>query len=244
MKTTRSWEGFLPKKAVVMARKKSTSTKKPEAIQALDTTPVSAQVPAAKKAKTSKNDPETLLQEVGKDLEGCPRCKLCKGRTNIVLGEGNPSAKIVFVGEAPGEQEDLSGRPFVGRAGQLLEKMIEAMGIKRSDIFICNVVKCRPPDNRNPEPDEIEACSPYLFRQLDAIQPKVVIALGKFAAQTLLKTETPISQIRGKFFPYRGAKLIPTFHPAYLLRNPPAKKEVWEDLQLVMKELGMKPAKK
>jgi len=229
MKTTRSWEGFLPKKAVVMARKSAK--------------------PAAKKLKEKSNsiaptdDSEKLLQMVAKELVGCPSCKLCKTRTNIVVGEGSPKAKLVFVGEAPGEQEDLEARPFVGRSGQLLEKMIEAMGIKRSDVFICNVVKCRPPENRNPDPEEIEACSPFLFRQLDALKPEVIVALGKFAAQTLLQTETPISQIRGKFFPYRGAKLIPTFHPAYLLRNPPAKKEVWEDLQLVMKEMGMKPPK-
>ncbi len=184
------------------------------------------------------------LEKISADLlagpNGCVRCKLCSGRTKIVVGEGNPRAKLVFVGEAPGEQEDLQGKPFIGRAGQLLEKMIEAMGLSRADVFICNVVKCRPPGNRNPEPDEIAACEPFLFRQLDVLQPQVVVALGKFAAQTLLRTEVRISDLRGRFHPYRGgAKLMPTFHPAYLLRNPPSKKEAWDDLKQVMKELGL-----
>lgn len=170
---------------------------------------------------------------------GCRDCKLCGTRTNLVIGEGNPKARLVFVGEGPGEQEDLKGRPFIGRAGQLLDKMIEAMGLKREDVYICNVVKCRPPENRNPEPDEIAACSPYLHRQLDAIKPEVIVALGKFAAQTLLETEEKISDLRGRLHDYRGFKFVPTFHPAYLLRNPPAKREAWEDLQLVMKELGL-----
>lgn len=171
--------------------------------------------------------------------KGCEGCKLCSTRTQIVVGEGNPRARLVFVGEGPGEQEDLQGRPFVGRAGQLLEKMINAMGLKREDVFICNVVKCRPPGNRNPEPDEIAACSGFLHRQLDAIKPEIIVALGKFAAQTLLQTDERITQLRGHFRTYRGVKLMPTLHPAYLLRNPPAKREAWEDLKLVMKELGL-----
>jgi DNA polymerase len=176
---------------------------------------------------------------------GCPRCKLCQSRKNLVVGEGNPNAELVFVGEGPGEQEDLQGRPFVGKAGQLLDRMIQAMGLQREQVYICNVVKCRPPGNRNPEPDEIAACSPFLARQLDVIRPKVVVALGKFAAQTLLQTETPISKLRGNFFPYRnGAKLMPTFHPAYLLRNPESKREAWEDLQQVATELGIKIPKR
>lgn len=189
-----------------------------------------------------KSDSFSAIQSdlgIGKDL--CSRCKLCKqGRTNVVFGEGNPQADLVFVGEGPGEQEDLQGRPFVGRAGQLLTKMIEAMGLRREDVFIANVVKCRPPNNRNPEPDEIEACSPFLFRQLDLIRPKVVVTLGKFSAHTLLKTEERIGLLRGRFFEYRGAKLMPTWHPAYLLRNPSAKKDTWEDLKKVAKEMGIK----
>jgi len=172
------------------------------------------------------------------ELGECARCKLAKGRHNLVFGVGNPKAELVFVGEGPGEDEDLQGEPFVGRAGQLLTKMIEAMGFARSDVYIANVVKCRPPGNRNPEPDEIEACEPYLRAQLAAIRPKVIVALGKFAAQTLLRDGTPISKLRGRWFAYEGVRLMPTFHPAYLLRSPDEKKKAWEDLQLVMKELG------
>lgn len=189
---------------------------------------------------------KTVVSKVATGLPApdCKLCKLCKGRTQLVIGEGNLKAKLVIVGEAPGEQEDLSGRPFVGRAGQLLDKMLDAIGLSRQDVYICNVVKCRPPDNRNPEPDEIEACSPFLFHQIDSIQPTVIMALGKFSAQTLLKSETRISELRGKFFEYRGAKLIPTFHPAYLLRNPAAKKEAWDDLKAVAKEMGLKIPRK
>lgn len=206
----------LPKKAIVMAKKKA---------------------PAKAAFVEQPSKLSNSLSNIQSDLENCKRCKLCKGRQNIVFGDGNPKAELMFVGEGPGEQEDIQGRPFVGRAGQLLEKMIEAMGMKRSDVFIANVVKCRPPENRNPEPDEIASCSPFLFRQIDTIKPKVIVALGKFAAQTLLQTEERISEIRGKPVPYRGSKLIPTFHPAYLLRNPSSKKETWEDLKTAMKEL-------
>ncbi|HUP58728.1 MAG TPA: uracil-DNA glycosylase, partial [Bdellovibrionota bacterium] len=168
----------------------------------------------------------------------------------IVIGEGNPRARLVFVGEGPGEQEDIQGRPFVGKAGQLLDRMIEAMGLKRSDVFILNVVKCRPPGNRNPEPDEIASCEPFLYRQLDAIRPEVIVALGKFAAQTLLKTEERISSLRGRFHAIprsghiSGAKLMPTFHPAYLLRNPASKREAWDDLKKVAQELRLEIPKK
>jgi DNA polymerase len=148
------------------------------------------------------------------------------------------------VGEGPGENEDLQGRPFVGKAGQLLDKMIEAMGLSREQVYIANVVKCRPPGNRDPEPDEVSACSPFLHRQVAAIQPKIIVALGKFAAQTLLGTETPITRLRGEFQTYRGVKLMPTFHPSYLLRNPSSKKEAWADLQSVAKELGIELPKK
>ena len=164
----------------------------------------------------------------------CMRCKLCNlGRSQTVFGVGNPKARLMFVGEAPGEDEDKKGEPFVGRAGQLLTKIIEAIGLTRDQVYIANVIKCRPPGNRNPETDEVATCEPFLFRQIDVIQPKVIVPLGKFAAQCLLKTMDPITRLRGRRFDYRGAVLIPTFHPAYLLRNPSAKREVWEDMKQV-----------
>jgi uracil-DNA glycosylase len=175
-----------------------------------------------------------IRQEIGE----CTRCKLARGRHRLVFGVGNPSAELVFVGEGPGEDEDRQGEPFVGRAGQLLTRMIEAMGYARGDVYIANVVKCRPPGNRNPDPDEIEACEPFLRAQLAALRPRVIVALGKFAAQTLLRESTPISRLRGRWAAYQGVKLMPTFHPAYLLRSPEEKKKAWEDLQLVMQELG------
>jgi DNA polymerase len=179
------------------------------------------------------------LAAIRDDLGDCTRCKLhTLGRTQIVFGVGNPSADLMFVGEAPGADEDIQGIPFVGRAGQLLTKMIEAMGFGRDEVYIANVLKCRPPGNRNPEPDEIEQCEPFLFRQLASVQPKVVIALGAFAARTLLKTDAPISRLRGRVFDYRGAKLIPTFHPSFLLRSPAYKREAWEDLKLALTHLG------
>ena len=193
---------------------------------------------ATRNALGAPGHPDSI-EQVARDISVCRSCKLCDTRTNTVPGDGLATARLVFVGEAPGESEDLQGKPFIGRAGQLLTKMIEAMGLSRSEVFICNVVKCRPPENRNPEPGEIAACRPFLWRQIELIRPQVIVALGKFAAQTLLETETPISELRGKFFDYRGSKLIPTFHPAYLLRNPPAKKIVWEDLKTVMQELGL-----
>jgi DNA polymerase len=186
---------------------------------------------------------EALLA-VRRELGECARCKLAGGRTKLVFGVGNPGAELAFVGEGPGEDEDLQGEPFVGRAGQLLTKMIEAMGYRREDVYIANVVKCRPPGNRNPEPDEIEACEPFLRAQLAAIGPKVIVALGKFAAQTLLRETAPISKLRGRWFEYGGVRLMPTFHPAYLLRSPAEKGKAWEDLQLVMKELGKAPPRR
>jgi len=177
-----------------------------------------------------------LKAEIGPD---CSRCKLHGlGRTQVVFGVGNPDADLMFVGEAPGADEDLQGEPFVGRAGQLLTKIIEAMGMTRDQVYIANVIKCRPPGNRNPEWDEVAECEPFLFRQIDIIQPKVVVALGKFGAQALLRTEEPISRLRGRVFDYRGARLVPTFHPAYLLRNPASKREVWEDMKLVKRLLA------
>jgi DNA polymerase len=174
---------------------------------------------------------DALRVEIG------PSCTLCKlhtmGRKQVVFGVGNPDADLMFVGEAPGADEDIQGEPFVGRAGQLLTKIIEAIGMQRSDVYIANVIKCRPPGNRNPEPDEVERCEPFLFRQIDVVKPKVIVALGKFAAQSLLRTTEPITRLRGREYKFRSAILMPTFHPAYLLRNPSSKREVWEDMKRV-----------
>jgi DNA polymerase len=181
---------------------------------------------------------EDALVGVRTDIGDCTRCKLhTLGRRQIVFGVGNPNADLMFVGEAPGADEDVQGIPFVGRAGQLLTKIIEAIDLKREDVYIANVIKCRPPGNRNPEQDEVETCEPFLFQQIDIIKPKVIVALGTFAARALLRTLDPISRLRGRMFDYRGAKLIPTFHPAYLLRNPSSKREVWEDMKLVRRLL-------
>jgi DNA polymerase len=178
---------------------------------------------------------EAALAALRNDIgPACSRCKLhALGRSQVVFGVGNPNADLMFVGEAPGADEDLQGEPFVGRAGQLLTKIIEAIGLTRGDVYIANVIKCRPPGNRNPEPDEVEQCEPFLFRQIDTVKPKVIVALGKFAAQCLLRTNDPITRIRGREFKYRDAVLMPTYHPAYLLRTPSAKREVWEDMKRV-----------
>jgi DNA polymerase len=177
------------------------------------------------------------LDTIRLDLGDCQRCRLAPARTNIVFGSGNPDAELVFVGEAPGFDEDQQGLPFVGRAGQLLTKIIESIGLKREEVYICNVLKCRPPDNRNPEPDEVASCNPFLRRQLATIQPKVVCCLGTFAAQTVLQIAAPISRLRGKFFDMDGMRVIATFHPAYLLRSPEKKREVWEDMKQIRAEL-------
>jgi len=183
---------------------------------------------------------DDTLERIREDIgPKCSRCKLHKSRSNIVFGVGNPKAELVFVGEGPGHDEDVQGEPFVGRAGKLLTQMIEAMGLRRADVYICNVVKCRPPENRLPEKDEIAACSPFLIRQLEVIQPKVICCLGACAAQTLLQTNQGISRFRGEWLAWRGSRLIATYHPAYLLRNPNAKGEVWKDLQKVMAVLGL-----
>jgi uracil-DNA glycosylase len=174
------------------------------------------------------------LAIVRADLGECTRCKLHRGRTNLVFGVGNAETRLMFVGEGPGAEEDEQGVPFVGRAGQLLTQIIKAMGFDREAVYIANVVKCRPPGNRNPEPDEIEQCEPFLMRQIDVIKPAIIVALGKFAAQTLLRTTEPISRLRGRFHHIRDFRVMPTFHPSYLLRNPAAKREVWEDMKLVM----------
>ncbi|MFB3855027.1 MAG: uracil-DNA glycosylase [Vicinamibacterales bacterium] len=173
------------------------------------------------------------------DLGDCERCKLHRlGRRQIVFGVGSPNAALMFVGEAPGYDEDIQGFPFVGRAGQLLTRMIEAIDLKREAVYIANVIKCRPPENRNPEPDEVAACEPFLFRQVQSVQPRVIVALGTFAARALLRSQDAISRLRGRVYKYGGAKLVPTFHPAYLLRNPASKREAWEDLKLVRKLLA------
>jgi DNA polymerase len=180
----------------------------------------------------------TNLEELRAAIGDCRLCKLCSGRTNLVFGVGNPRAPLMFVGEGPGRDEDLQGEPFVGRAGQLLTDIItKGMKMRREDVYIANVVKCRPPNNRNPEPDEVAACEPFLKRQIDLIGPKIIVALGKFAAQALLQSNAPISRLRGNWHTYHGIKLMPTFHPAYLLRNPADKKLVWEDIQKVIKEM-------
>ena len=171
------------------------------------------------------------LDMIRKDLGNCQRCKLHGGRRHIVFGAGNPRAKLVLVGEAPGYEEDVQGQPFVGQAGQLLTRILGAIGLTRDDVYICNIIKCRPPVNRNPEPDEIAACIPFLRRQLGAIRPRLICALGTFAAQTLLGTDTAISRLRGHFHTYEGIHLLPTYHPAFLLRNPSKKRDVWEDMQ-------------
>lgn len=173
------------------------------------------------------------LEDIRNDLGDCQRCKLSPSRKNLVFGSGNAHAELMFVGEAPGADEDEQGLPFVGRAGQLLTKIIEAMGMKREEVYICNILKCRPPNNRNPEADEISACEPFLFRQIGSVKPKVICALGAFGAQTLLHTTEAIGRLRGKLIDYRGASLIATYHPAYLLRNPIEKRKVWEDMQII-----------
>ena len=176
------------------------------------------------------------LQDIRLDVGCCQRCRLARGRKNVVFGSGSPAAKLLFVGEGPGFEEDQQGEPFVGPAGQLLTKIIAAIHLSREQVYICNIVKCRPPQNRNPQPDEIETCLQFLDRQIAAIQPDFICALGTVASQTLLNTGTPISRLRGRFHDYKGIKLLPTYHPAYLLRNPEKKRDVWEDMKMLMKE--------
>ncbi len=189
-------------------------------------------VPPSAPAVPGPSDLEAIRAEMG----DCRRCKLHSTRTHIVFGVGDPRAKLLFVGEGPGREEDLQGEPFVGQAGQLLNKIIQAIQLRREQVYIGNIVKCRPPENRNPEPDEIRACEPFLIKQIQVIRPKLICALGTFAAQTLLKTEEKISSLRGKFHAYQGIPLMPTYHPAYLLRNPNRKREVWEDMKKIKRE--------
>jgi uracil-DNA glycosylase len=188
----------------------------------------------------SFTDPAQGLRAIREDIGDCTRCRLAKqGRKQIVFGVGNPRAELMFIGEAPGADEDQQGEPFVGRAGQLLNNMIKAMGLRREDIYIANIIKCRPPGNRTPERDECERCSPFLMRQIATIKPKVLVALGAVAAKTLLAINAPMSELRGKWYDFRGTKLAVTYHPAFLLRDPRQKKEAWKDLQMVMKDLGL-----
>ena len=186
--------------------------------------------------------PPPTMSEVRGELGECTRCKLHRHRTQIVFGVGNPKARLVFVGEAPGADEDAQGEPFVGRAGQLLTKIIHAMGMQREDVYICNIIKCRPPNNRTPESDEILACQPFLLKQLQAIGPQFICALGGPATQTLLRTKEPISRLRGKFYDFHGIPLLPTYHTAFLLRNPHEKKTVWEDMKFLLREMGLATA--
>src|SRR5215471_11314136 len=197
---------------------------------------VAPQILTSKEPTPASNDMVTL-DFIRAEIGDCQRCKLAPSRTNIVFGSGNPDAELVFVGEAPGFDEDRQGLPFVGRAGQLLTKIIESINLKREDVYICNVLKCRPPDNRNPEPDEVVSCNPFLRKQLATIRPKIVCCLGTFAAQTVLQTAASISKLRGKFFDMDGMRVIATFHPAYLLRSPEKKREVWEDMKQLRAEL-------
>jgi DNA polymerase len=176
------------------------------------------------------------LAELAERVSGCMRCRLCEGRTQTVFGDGNPQARLVFVGEAPGESEDRQGKPFVGRAGQLLTDIIvKGMQLSRGDVYICNVIKCRPPENRNPAPDEVAQCEPYLIRQLELIRPAMIVALGSYAAQCLLKTQESVGRLRGRWHQYQGIPLRVTYHPAYLLRNPEDKKKTWEDVKAVLR---------
>ena len=212
--------------------------------------PASAAAPASAPAAASAGQPLEIsmfdqvavpeaasaadrLRLIREELGDCTRCKLHAGRKTLVYGVGSPDAKLMFVGEAPGRDEDLQGIPFVGRAGQLLTRIIESIDLRREDVYIANVIKCRPPGNRNPTPDEVRTCEPFLFAQVDAIRPRVIVALGTFAARTLLRTEEPISRLRGRVFDYRGAQLVPTFHPAFLLRSPDRKRDVWEDMKKI-----------
>jgi len=214
-----------------------------------DSTPASLEIidrwgrPDVTRPAGSVPDQETnareTLPDIRADLGDCRRCKLCNSRTTIVFGQGAAQARLVFVGEGPGAEEDRQGLAFVGAAGQLLTKIIQAIKMTREDVYICNIIKCRPPGNRNPQPDEIAACVPFLKRQLRSIQPEYICALGSFAARTLLDTDTPISRLRGQLHDYLGIPLLPTYHPAYLLRNPERKRDVWEDMKLLMRRMGI-----
>jgi uracil-DNA glycosylase len=207
-----------------------------------DTSIESSTIPAKKSSSDpAPQDRAAALQLIRDEIGDCTRCALHKGRNKLVFADGSPTARLMFVGEGPGADEDAQGLPFVGRAGQLLNNMIAAMGLKREEVYIANVVKCRPPGNRTPEPDEANTCSPFLFRQIEVVQPEVIVALGATAATYLLGARQPLAGLRGRVHSFRGSKLIVTYHPAYLLRDPRQKKEAWADLQIAMRELGLKP---
>lgn len=219
--------------AVTITRPSAASARAASAAEPL---PVAPGLTLFEAAERVEND---SLEKIREEIGDCKRCRLCEQRNTIVFGDGNPRAELMFVGEGPGRDEDAQGLPFVGRAGKLLTQMIEAMGLERKDVYIANVVKCRPPENRTPEKDEIAICSPFLLRQIDVIRPKVLVCLGGVAAQTLLQTNRSVSHFRGQWLDFRGARLLATYHPAYLLRNPNAKGDVWKDLQMVMAVLGL-----
>jgi DNA polymerase len=202
------------------------------------------QAPPPIGASVASTDRASALQLIREDIGDCTRCALHKGRNKIVFADGDANARLMFVGEGPGADEDAQGLPFVGRAGQLLNNMIGAMGLKREEVYIANVVKCRPPQNRTPEPEEANTCSPFLFRQIDVVWPEVIVALGATAATYLLGQRQPLAGLRGRIHEFRGSKLIVTYHPAFLLRDPRQKKEAWADLQIAMRELGLKPVTK
>jgi DNA polymerase len=195
--------------------------------------------PAVPEASPGASNNASILEEMARSIASCELCGLCKGRTQTVFGVGSPNARLMFIGEAPGRDEDLQGEPFVGRAGQLLTDIIKAMKLSRDEVYIANVVKCRPPDNRNPEPEEMEACRPFILRQIEVIRPEVIVTLGKVPLEGLFRRGMAISRTRGTWLSFEGVKLMPTYHPAYLLRNPAAKRDVWSDMKLVMSELGI-----
>lgn len=197
-------------------------------------------LPPEELAHPARTDHTAELEAFYQSIKDCQKCRLGATRTKFVFGVGNPNAELLFVGEAPGYDEDQQGEPFVGKAGQLLTRILGAMGLTRQDVYICNVLKCRPPENRNPSPDEVAACDPHLRRQLEIIAPRVIVALGKFGCESLLGRQVAITRERGHWKDYRGAPVMPTYHPSYLLRNPDAKKEVWEDMKEVMRKLGLK----
>jgi DNA polymerase len=195
--------------------------------------------PAAARVREDNPEAAAELSDFAKSISACDLCRLSKGRTQVVFGVGSPQARLMFIGEGPGRDEDIKGEPFVGRAGELLTDIIKAMKLRREDVYIANAVKCRPPENRNPEPDEMAACRPYLMRQIDIIRPEVIVTLGRFGLQTLFEKPIGVSSVRGQWMEWRDYRVMPTYHPAYLLRTPAAKKEVWSDMKKVMTELGI-----
>jgi DNA polymerase len=205
----------------------------------LDFSVVAGVPPAIERPRTAAPTQDGLLAELEALVTACEKCRLSKSRTQVVYGVGSPNADLMFIGEAPGRDEDIQGEPFVGRAGQLLTDIIKAMKLTRNDVYIANVIKCRPPENRNPEQDELDSCRPYIRRQVELIQPKVIVTLGRFALQSLTEKGYAISAVRGQWLDFDGIKVMPTYHPAYLLRNPAAKKEVWADMKKVMSALGL-----